>query len=54
MEHITVENYKDMRRRMEDSEIKDFISGSSNFGKFMELFENSDSGWIEKINENIE
>lgn len=54
MEHITVENYKDMRRRMEDSEIKDSISGSSNFGKFMELFENSDSGWIEKINENIE
>lgn len=54
MEHITVENYKDMRRRMVDLETNDSISGSSNFGKFMELFENSDSGWIEKINENIE
>lgn len=54
MEHITVENYKDMRRRMVDLETNDSISGSSNFGKFMELFENSDSGWIEKINKNIE
>lgn len=54
MEHITVENYKDMRRRMVDLETNDSISGSSNFGKFMELFENSDSGWIEKINKDIE
>lgn len=54
MEHITVENYKDMRRRMVDLETNDSISGSSNFGKFMELFENSDSGWIEKLNKNIE
>lgn len=54
MEHITVENYKDMRRRIVNLETDDSISGSSNFGRFMDLFENSDSGWIEEINKNIE
>ncbi len=54
MEHITVENYIDMRRRIVNLETDDSISGSSNFGRFMDLFENSDSGWIEEINKNIE
>ena len=32
----------------------DTVTGSSNFGKFIKLFESDDSGWIEEINEQIE
>jgi len=50
MEHVTVENYVDMCQRVSGLEIIDTVTGSSNFGKFMKLFESSDSGWIDKIN----
>ena len=32
----------------------DSVTGSSNFGKFIKLFESDDSGWIEAINKKIE
>ena len=50
MKHITAENYIDMRQRIVKLEIIDTVAGSSNFGKFMELFEDSDVKWIDKIN----
>ena len=53
-EYTGVENYKDMSRRVKDLDSDDSVTGSSNFGKFIKLFESDDSGWIEKINEQIE
>ena len=32
----------------------DTVTGSSNFGKFIKLFESDDSGWIEEINIKLE
>lgn len=54
MQHITVENYVDMHRRVSNLTSDDSITGSSNFGKFLTMFESEDSGWIEEINKNIE
>ena len=54
MEYVTVVNYKDMSRRVKDLDSDDSVTGSSNFGKFIKLFESDDSGWIEEINEQIE
>lgn len=54
MEHITAENYADMFRRMKALETDDSVSGSSNFGRFIKLFESDDSGWIDEINTKIE
>ena len=54
MEHVTAENYKDMSRRVKDLDSDDSVTGSSNFRKFIKLFESDDSGWIEKINDSIE
>ena len=54
MEYVTVENYKDMSRRVKDLDSDDSVTGSSNFGKFIKLFESDDSRWIEKINMQIE
>ncbi len=54
MEHVTAENYFDMCERMSNLETKDTIVGSSNFGKFMELFGNRDARWIDEINSMIE
>lgn len=54
MEHVTTENYVDMCQRVRNLELDDSITGSSNFGKFIKLFESDDSGWIEEINEQIE
>lgn len=54
MKHITVENYKDMCQRVESLVSDDSVTGSSNFGKFMKLFESDDSGWIEDVNQSIE
>lgn len=50
MEHVTVKNYKDMSRRVKDLDSDDSVTGSSNFGKFINLFESNDSRWIEEIN----
>ncbi len=54
MKHVTAENYKDMSRRVKNLDPDDFATGSSNFGKFIKLFESDDSGWIEEINRNLE
>ena len=54
MEHVTAENYFDMRERVSGLETRDTVVGSSNFGRFMELFGSSDAGWIEEINSMIE
>ncbi len=39
MKHIAKENYRDMCQRVKKLENVDTIVGSSNFGKFIELFE---------------
>ena len=54
MKHVTKENYADMRQRISNLESDDSVTGSSNFGKFIELFEAGDSSWIEEINKKIE
>ena len=54
MEHVTVENYADMRDRVCGLETRDTVVGSSNFGRFMELFGSSDAGWIDEINDELE
>lgn len=54
MEHVTEENYVDMCHRVRNLESDDSVTGSSNFGKFIKLFESDDSGWIEEINGTLE
>ena len=54
MVDVTAENYKDMSQRVRKLDSDDSVTGSSNFGKFIKLFESDDSGWIEEINEQIE
>ena len=54
MEHVTAENYADMRERVSGLETRDTAVGSSNFGRFMELFGSSDAGWIDEINDELE
>lgn len=53
-EYTGVENYKDMSRRVKDLDSDDSVTGSSNFGKFIKLFESDNSGWIDKINRKLE
>ena len=43
-----------MSRRVKDLDSDDSVTGSSNFGKFIKLFESDDSGWIKEINTNVE
>ncbi|MGN1198524.1 MAG: hypothetical protein ACI4TA_13125 [Acetatifactor sp.] len=54
MEHVTEENYVDMCQRVRNLELDDSITGSSNFGKFIKLFESGNSGWIEEIGSVLE
>lgn len=54
MECITVENYRDMIQRVSRLEKIDTVTGSSNFGRFMELLESSDDEWINEINNSLE
>ena len=54
MKYVNVENYKDMSRRVKNLEWDDSVTGSSNFGKFIRLFESDNSGWIEEINADLE
>ena len=53
MECITVENYVNMCQRVKSLNAIDTVPGSSNFGRFMELLESSDNGWIEAINRDL-
>lgn len=54
MEHITVENYVDMCHRMSRLETIDTVTGSSNFGRFINLFEGDDNVWMDEINAGLE
>ena len=54
MKHVTGENYVDMCHRVRNLESDDSVTGSSNFGKFIKLFESDDSGWIKEINTIVE
>lgn len=54
MKHITAENYHEMRQRVKTMDPDDAILGSSNFGKFIDLLEQGDYGWIHDINFKIE
>ena len=53
MECITAENYVNMCQRVKSLNAIDTVPGSSNFGRFMELLESSDNGWIEAINRDL-
>ena len=50
MAHVTVENYVDMSQRVDKLSHEDSVTGSTNFGKFIKLFESRNDEWIEKIN----
>ena len=54
MEHITKENYTQMRVRIKQLSFDDKITGSSNFNKFLDFFESSNCDWIDIINKQIE
>ena len=54
MEHVTAENYADMRERVSGLETRDTAVGSSNFGRFMNLFGSDDVSWIDEINDELE
>ena len=54
MECVTAENYVDMCRRVEELDSDDTDMGSSNFGRFIRLFENNDCEWIEKVGKALE
>ena len=54
MEYVTEENYADMRCRVSTLESDDSVTGSSNFAKFIDLFESGDDRWIEEINKKLE
>lgn len=53
MECVTAENYVDMCQRVKLLDDIDTVSGSSNFGRLMELLASSDNGWIEAINRDL-
>lgn len=42
-----------MRKRVSELDMNDTVKGSSNFGKFIKLFEGDDTEWIDKINSKI-
>lgn len=54
MKYVTEENYVDMCQRVRNLESDDSVTGGSNFGKFIKLFESDDSRWIEEINRKLE
>jgi hypothetical protein len=54
MKCITAENYVDMCQRVSRLGKIDTVTGSSNFEKFMELFESGDDVWIDEINRELE
>lgn len=54
MKYVTSENYFDMRRRVNNLDLDELVTGSSNFGMFINWFESNDVAWIEKINKKLE
>ena len=54
MECVTAENYADMRRRVIGLEMDDTVTGNSNIGKYLDMFQREDCGWIQEINSRVE
>lgn len=54
MKHVTAENYLMMCQRVKAMDLDDSIAGSSNFGRFIDLFEQDDCGWIRDINTGLD
>lgn len=54
MKFITLENFLDMRKRVNCMDEDDTVIGDSNFGRFMALFEQDDCEWIQKINSKLD
>lgn len=53
MKYVTVDNYRDMSKRVSELINDDSVGGSSNFGNYLKMFENEDSSWIDIINNKI-
>ena len=54
MKCITAENYLAMRQRVNRLDSDDAVIGNSNFGRFINLLEQDDFGWIQEINSGLE
>ena len=50
MKCVTAENYVDMCRRVKRLDLDDEIVGNSNIGKYLDMFQRDDCGWIQDIN----
>lgn len=50
---VTVENYNEMKKRISAMDCCDSVIGSSNFIKFVILFESKNSNWIKQINNKL-
>lgn len=51
---VNADNYEEMCFRVKSLDTNDSVLGSSNFGKFIDLFESSNADWIDRINEVLE
>lgn len=54
MRYIDEQNYADMKRRLHAMDTDDHVTGSSNFGRFLDEFESDDTKWIDEINHRLE
>lgn len=54
MECVTVENYVDMCQRVKGLDLDDAVTGNSNIGKYLDVFQRDDCGWIQEINISVE
>lgn len=52
--HIDSKNYKLMSERIKQLPDNDEIKGSSNFGRFIDMFSSKDDRWIAELNKKIE
>lgn len=50
---ITKENYQEMKERISKLPVDDTVEGSTNFGRFLELFSSDDNGWMQIINQEL-
>lgn len=50
---INVDNYNEMKKRVSEMDSNDSIIGSSNFIRFIVLFESKNSNWIKQINNKL-
>lgn len=54
MQSISVENYRDMCKRIELLSNEDCLTGSSNFDRYMKLFSANTPDWMDEINRALE